>query len=417
MINYPSRKGISLWLPGYEKSKEGKRNMENGETGQKSGWITLEKYIEKMGIFTFKESMMMLEPIYNDIHALHEKGSCHGAVTSKNILVYEPIWSCCRPKSEAQIQIWKKGWKAAPTMLTGAAETPKTGMEEVADQIQKDICGLAAVLCEMLTGKCARELFKTEGAGNVFDIFGLETALSDGTKEAPPVAGGQKESILMADGSSGIGTGILRDSGINRSEITTIIFVDNLAEASEGAWDVSERKDRSVLAWTKRKAGAYDLYIAGSGKVTANENCRGLFALYRNLVQIKGMEIFDTGRTTDMSQMFWGCQKLTKLDVSRFDTSQVTNMKSMFYGCESLKELDVRGFNTSRVINMGWMFGRCENLKELDLRGFNISQVKDMCSMFCGCKRLEKIDTSRFDTSQVTDKDSMFEGCKSLRIS
>ena len=39
---------------------------------------------------------------------------------------------------------------------------------------------------------------------------------------------------------------------------------------------------------------------------------------------------FDTSAVTDMRSMFYGCSKLTTLDLSSFDTSAVTNMTEMF---------------------------------------------------------------------------------------
>ena len=39
--------------------------------------------------------------------------------------------------------------------------------------------------------------------------------------------------------------------------------------------------------------------------------------------------------------MFYNCSKLEKINLSNFDTSSVTDMKEMFYGCESLTSLDL----------------------------------------------------------------------------
>ena len=45
---------------------------------------------------------------------------------------------------------------------------------------------------------------------------------------------------------------------------------------------------------------------------------------------------FDTSAVTDMRSMFYGCSRLTTLDLSSFDTSAVTNMDFMFYNCNNL---------------------------------------------------------------------------------
>ncbi len=96
----------------------------------------------------------------------------------------------------------------------------------------------------------------------------------------------------------------------------------------------------------------------------------------------------DTSNVTDMSSMFWMCNNLTKLNVSKFDTSKVTNMADMFSGCNKLTELDVRNFNTSNVRNMSFMFTQCNTLTELDVSNFNTSKVTDMSCMFEYCSTL-----------------------------
>lgn len=42
-----------------------------------------------------------------------------------------------------------------------------------------------------------------------------------------------------------------------------------------------------------------------------------------------------------MSHMFSSCQMLTDLDVSSFDTSGVKNMQQMFYDCNKLTKLNM----------------------------------------------------------------------------
>ena len=71
---------------------------------------------------------------------------------------------------------------------------------------------------------------------------------------------------------------------------------------------------------------------------------------------------FDTSAVTDMGSMFYGCSKLTTLDLSSFNTSAVTNMRSMFQECYKLTTLDLSSFNTSAVTDMSSMFYYCNNL-------------------------------------------------------
>ena len=71
--------------------------------------------------------------------------------------------------------------------------------------------------------------------------------------------------------------------------------------------------------------------------------------------------ICDSG-VTDMSYLFYYCEKLTTLDVSNFNTINVTNMNRMFCGCKNLTTLDLSNFNTSNIYDMGRMFIDCNSL-------------------------------------------------------
>lgn len=71
---------------------------------------------------------------------------------------------------------------------------------------------------------------------------------------------------------------------------------------------------------------------------------------------------FDTSAVTDMGSMFYGCNRLTTLDLSSFNTSAVTSMGGMFENCSKLTILDLSSFDTSSVTNMMYMFYNCTNL-------------------------------------------------------
>ena len=50
-----------------------------------------------------------------------------------------------------------------------------------------------------------------------------------------------------------------------------------------------------------------------------------------------------------MSRLFYFCQELTSIDLSKFDTSSVKIFGLMFGYCEKLKTLDISNFNTSNA--------------------------------------------------------------------
>ena len=158
------------------------------------------------------------------------------------------------------------------------------------------------------------------------------------------------------------------------------------------------------------KLTSLDLSNFDTSKVT---NMSDMFANCQVLASLN-VSKFDTSKVTDMNYMFYNCSKLTSLDVSSFDTNNVTDMKHMFYNCHSLPSLDVSGFDTSNVTDMSYMFSNCSKLPSLNVSGFDTSNVTDMSYMFNDCPKLPSLDVSGFDTSNVTDMADMFSGCSGL---
>ena len=213
-------------------------------------------------------------------------------------------------------------------------------------------------------------------------------------------------------------------SDYKRNQISSITFLDNLKDAPGDAWDVSQQKDGSVLAWavkndatyswvTKNKTH-YDLYIGAEGGVTAPEICDYLFAGYEDLVSIQFGGNFDTRFTTSMVRMFSSCGSLTSLDLSAFDTRRVESMSGMLHACKGIASLDLRGFDTSNVKDLSAMFNYCEGLVSLNLSSFDTAGATDMSNMFAYCRSLVTLDLSSFHTEKVTTMQHMFGSCNAL---
>ena len=192
-------------------------------------------------------------------------------------------------------------------------------------------------------------------------------------------------------------------------EIEFLSSIPNLSSYSQ-VFDVSEAQNKSVMAYVS----GTKLYIAGNGKVIANETSELLFNEFDNVTNIKFNNNFDTSNVVKMSRMFKGCSSLTTLDVSEWDTSSVENMKSIFQECSSLRTLDVSKWNTSKVYDMSQMFMECSSLTTLDVREWDTSSVENMDSIFQGCSSLTTLNVSDFDTSNVVKMPRMFKGCSSL---
>ena len=142
-----------------------------------------------------------------------------------------------------------------------------------------------------------------------------------------------------------------------------------------------------------------------------------LFSFFKDLTEletIKDLKYLNTANVKYMSDMFWGCQKLSSLDLSKFNTEKVTDMSGMFYGCQKLSSLDLSKFNTEKVTDMRGMFYNCSTLTSLDLSNFNTEKVKSMMGMFFSCSALTSLDLSNFNTANVMEMGNMFNACSAL---
>ncbi len=123
---------------------------------------------------------------------------------------------------------------------------------------------------------------------------------------------------------------------------------------------------------------------------------------------------FNTEKVEGMTSMFEECKNLSSLDLSKFNTEKVTDMRGMFYGCQKLTSLDLSNFNTANVMEMGNMFYNCSTLTSLDLSNFNTEKVESMMGMFFSCSALTSLDLSNFNTKKVRYMNSMFNACSAL---
>lgn len=142
---------------------------------------------------------------------------------------------------------------------------------------------------------------------------------------------------------------------------------------------------------------------------------RDMFGYTHNLIDIEGLNGFDTQSVTSMYGMFWFANRLKSLDLSHFKTENVRNMSYMFASAHNLTYLNLANFKTDEVQDMSSMFGGTWGLDYLDLSHFDTSAVTDMNHMFTGSQIAKlDIDKENFDTSSVTDMSLMFAHTRNL---
>ena len=186
----------------------------------------------------------------------------------------------------------------------------------------------------------------------------------------------------------------------------------------EGATVYALNEGNNKPGWSAQKANITKVVIDSSFDAVRPTSCTSWFSGFYKMTELQGLEYLHTDAVEYMNNMFYGCSKITSLDVSHFNTSNVTDMSGLFSGCYNLPSLDLRNFDTSKVTDMSDMFnqqiGNYTKLKSIDVSSFNTSKVTNMNGMFYACRVLETLDVSNFDTKEVTDMSDMFLGCESL---
>ena len=325
--------------------------------------------------------------------------------------------------------------KQYPVGTVELGDQPVPGVMETKKKKKKPFAAIAAVLAVV----AAMGLFtmKSGKLETQSEIAAPQTTVpvTEAPKETLPAEAPEEipENVLLADHNPAISdvdahtyypTYSVFGSDLKRNQISSVTFLDTLQDAPADAWDVSENRDGSVLAWAVKNSSTYswvtnnkthyDLYIGTQGKVTAPKNCDYLFAGYEDLVSIQFGGNFDTRFATSMVRMFSSCGNLTSLDLSSFDTRRVEDMSGMFHACKGIASLDLHNFDTARAENFEAMFNYCEGLVSVNLSSFDTGSATDMGNMFAYCRSIVSLDLSNFDTSKVTTMQHMFGSCNAL---
>ena len=125
---------------------------------------------------------------------------------------------------------------------------------------------------------------------------------------------------------------------------------------------------------------------------------------------ITGMNYLNTSEVTSMSWMFYGCYRLTNIDLNSFNTSKVTDMGRMFSGCSSLTSLDLSAFNTSNITVLNYMFTGCRNLRTIYVsNGWNTDAAASV-QMFKGCSSLVGEKGTSYDENYVDGSYAHIDG-------
>lgn len=166
-------------------------------------------------------------------------------------------------------------------------------------------------------------------------------------------------------------------------------------------------------------------------------NLKSIDGLFQNCMAKHidfGDAVLDDERYIDMSYLFFQCQNLEEVDLTRINQSYALDTSCMFDRCTGFKKMNIT-LDTSNVKYMQTMFRNCI-CKDIDISNMNTSSCVQMYGMFESSDlggpgfRFDSWDTSkvvtmeymfkyfrgklldirRFDTSNVKYFDRMFSG-------
>ena len=193
---------------------------------------------------------------------------------------------------------------------------------------------------------------------------------------------------------------------------TLTFYYDNLRSSRSGT-TYSLNIGSYQPGWVGNGPNSYAAHVVfdpSFANARPTSTCSWFYSL-QNLQSITGLNYLNTSEVTNMSFMFYYCNKLTSLDVSHFNTANVTSMWTMFAECSQLVSLDLSSFNTSLVTDMEYIFYNCTNLRTIFAgNGWTTAAVTYYDNMFTDCTRLVGGQGTTYDASHIDKTYARIDG-------
>ena len=151
----------------------------------------------------------------------------------------------------------------------------------------------------------------------------------------------------------------------------------------------------------------------GSASTASVTNISSMFA-YCNRIQVIDLSRLDLRAVKDMSHLAQGCESLTELRMPAAGTPAVTDASYLFAGCKSLTSANPSWLAQAHLTAATRMFDGCAALGSVELSSLHLGGVSDLSGLFNGCESLTGVNTEQLDVSGAEDLSSLFQGCSSL---
>lgn len=126
------------------------------------------------------------------------------------------------------------------------------------------------------------------------------------------------------------------------------------------------------------------------------------------------LDAWDTHSASTLDGVFYDCSGLTDLKIGKWDTSNADGLYYSFFNCSSLKYLDIANWDTGSFLTLNGTFRECVSLTTIDLSSWDLSSCKSMRLAFYLCSSLTELDCSNWNTSNITDMNFAFFACRSI---
>lgn len=117
------------------------------------------------------------------------------------------------------------------------------------------------------------------------------------------------------------------------------------------------------------------------------------------LKEVENIETMDVTAVQSFNKMFYGCRTLGTEgsvipNLSQWETNSATDMSYMFYQCNKITNLDLSGLKLDNSRNTDFMFEGCTSLETvIGAANWNVANVQTMTAMFNSCENL-RLDCS-----------------------
>ena len=152
----------------------------------------------------------------------------------------------------------------------------------------------------------------------------------------------------------------------------------------------------------------------------------GMFSGSKYLKCIYGLETWNTGNVTNMSQMFNGCNQLQSIAIEDWDVRKVTDMHYMFFNCSSLTDtgykLDQMMYADKgplRIQSSDGYYNYFGYIPRFDISEWQCNALTNINAMFYGCSSINYLLVDGLLTSRMTSSGSIgaaFYGLSNLYV-